>query len=152
MWVIAASVSIACVLLVVTLVVLATVRLTSPSRALSTAILEIQPAVFPTPTSEGDAHQTPNALEATPESTPDGELAVGAYVQVTGTGGDGLRLRDQPGLSGKVLLVGSESEVFEVDDGPVDLDGYVWWRLKGPFDPSRQGWAVASFLAVVQKP
>lgn len=152
LWVIAGSVGIACVLLTVTLVVLVSVRLTSSHQALSTAILEIQPAVFPTATSAEAVNPPPNALEATPESTPAGEVAVGAYVQVTGTGGDGLRVRDQPGLSGKVLFVGSEAEIFEVDDGPVETDGYVWWHLKGPYDPSREGWAVASFLGVVQNP
>lgn len=152
LWVIAGSVGIACVLLTVTFAVLVSVRVTRSHQALSTAILEIQPAVFPTSTSAGAENPPLNVLEATPESTPSGELAIGAYVQVTGTGGDGLRVRDQPGLNGKILFVGSEAEVFKVDDGPVELDGYIWWRLTGPYDPSRQGWAAANFLAVVQNP
>jgi len=127
-------------------------RLTSSPAAPSTAILAIQPAVFLTSTSTGSALPSPNSLEATPVITPGGELVIGAYVQVAGTGGDGLRLRDQPGLNGKILLVASEAEVFEVDDGPIEMDGYTWWHLKGPFDPARQGWAVASFLGIVQKP
>ena len=152
LWVIAGSIGIACMLLTMTSTVLLWGRLTSAPAAPSTAILEIQPAVFPTSTSIVPASLPPNALEATPQITPGGELAIGAYVQVAGTGGDGLRMRDQPGLNGDILLVASEAEVFEVDDGPVEMDGYVWWHLKGPFDPARQGWAVASFLGIVQNP
>jgi 23S rRNA (guanosine2251-2'-O)-methyltransferase len=39
-----------------------------------------------------------------------GLISLGGYVQIVGTGGDGLRLRDQPGLDGKVLLLGSEGK------------------------------------------
>ena len=77
---------------------------------------------------------------------------VGAYVQVTGTGGDGLRLRDQPGLNGNVLLVASEAEVFRLEDGPVEMDGYTWWSLIGPFDETRRGWGVANYLEIIQNP
>jgi hypothetical protein len=73
-------------------------------------------------------------------------------VQIIGTGGDGLRLRDQPGLDGKVLLLGSEAEVFRVQDGPREVDGYTWWYLVGPFDETRRGWAVANYLQIVQNP
>jgi hypothetical protein len=79
-------------------------------------------------------------------------IALGAHVQILGTGGDGLRLRMEPGLGGQVRLLGSEAEVFRVDDGPVELDGYTWWYLVGPFNERRHGWAVSNFLAVVQNP
>jgi hypothetical protein len=79
-------------------------------------------------------------------------IAIGAHVQIQGTGGDGLRLRSEPGLNGEILLLGSESEVFRVADGPVDTDGYTWWHLVGPFDETRQGWAVSNYLVVVQNP
>jgi hypothetical protein len=81
-----------------------------------------------------------------------GVIAVGAYVQITGTGGDGLRLRTDPGLNSEVRLLGAEAEVFQVNEGPQEADGYTWWYLVGPYDSSRRGWAVANFLAIVQNP
>jgi hypothetical protein len=83
---------------------------------------------------------------------PPGNLSVGAYVQVTGTGGDGLRLRSEPGLDSDVRMLGLEGEVFVVQEGPQDADDYTWWYLVGPFDETRRGWAVANFLQVVQNP
>ncbi|HZD55175.1 MAG TPA: hypothetical protein VE136_00510, partial [Anaerolineales bacterium] len=87
-----------------------------------------------------------------PSQGPSGEVAIGAYVQITGTGGDGLRLRTGPGLSNEVRFLGLESEVFEVRDGPQEADGYTWWYLVAPFDETRNGWAVSGFLSVVQNP
>jgi hypothetical protein len=60
--------------------------------------------------------------------------------------------REQPGLEAPVLLLGAEAEVFRVEQGPQDADGYVWWYLVGPYDPARLGWAVANYLEVVQNP
>jgi hypothetical protein len=79
-------------------------------------------------------------------------LAVGAYVQIAGTGGDGLRLRAEPGLQSRVLFLALEAEVFLVTGGPRDADGYTWWYLEAPAEKSRQGWAASNFLAVVQNP
>jgi len=50
------------------------------------------------------------------------------------------------------LLLGSEAEVFRVQDGPREVDGYTWWYLVGPFDETRRGWAVANYLQIVQNP
>jgi hypothetical protein len=77
---------------------------------------------------------------------------VGAFVQVTGTSGDGLRLRAEPGLIGEVRFLGLESEVFQVKDGPRQVDEYTWWFLAAPYDESVQGWAVGNFLALAQNP
>lgn len=104
-------------------------------------------AVLPTPTPE----PTPTATSPVP-APPPGMIAVGAYVQITGTGGDGLRLRADPGLNGEIRLLGIEAEVFQVIDGPRDADGYTWWQLVAPADERRKGWAVANYLAVIQNP
>ncbi|MBN1147881.1 MAG: hypothetical protein JXA78_11555 [Anaerolineales bacterium] len=120
---------------------------------LPTAVLYVVDAPIATQTLSPQAlssSATPSS-EALP-SPPPGVIAVGAYVQITGTGGDGLRLRTEPGLDEQIRLLGSEAEVFRVDEGPVELDGYTWWRLVGPFDETRHGWAVANYLAIVQNP
>ncbi len=101
-----------------------------------------------TPTMEADLTASPQV----PSPSDKGAIALGAYVQISGTGGDGLRLRAGPDLESAILLIGSEAEVFLVADGPIDADGYTWWYLVGPYDESRAGWAVANFLVVVQNP
>ncbi len=87
-----------------------------------------------------------------PPSPPAGEIAVGALVQIQGTGGDGLRLRDRPGLEGEVQYLGLEAEVFRVQEGPQEADGYTWWYLVAPYDATKQGWAASNYLLVVQSP
>jgi hypothetical protein len=67
-------------------------------------------------------------------------------VSISGTGGDGLRLRSQPGLSSVVNFIALENEVFEVQAGPQVSDGYTWWYLVNPFDQSRVGWGAANYL------
>ena len=87
-----------------------------------------------------------------PENSVGKDIVLNAYVQIFGTGGDGLRFRDAPGLSGQVKFVASEAEIFIVKDGPTNMDGYTWWYLVGPFDESRDGWAVSNFLILSQTP
>ena len=56
---------------------------------------------------------------------------------VTGTGGDGLRVRPEAGLSQGVRFLAGEGEMFQVQDGPVEIDGYTWWYLVKSEDTSR---------------
>jgi hypothetical protein len=85
-------------------------------------------------------------------STPNGQIGVGAYVQITGTEGAGLRFRKAPGLNGETLKLVQEAETFQVKDGPQQADGHTWWYLVAPYDNSRAGWAAADFLAAVPAP
>lgn len=149
-WVIVGALMVACFLSLATLGILTVTRPSTGPDAPATAVIHVQFA--PTPTLPA-----PTLPPVTPTSSPpplpeSGEISVGAYAQIQGTGGDGLRLRDKPGLDGKVLLLGSEAEVFQVADGPVEVDGYTWWYLVGPFDNTRLGWAVSNYLVVVQNP
>jgi len=107
--------------------------------------------VIPAPT------QTPLPLPTiepslTPTLTPvsGGGIQIGGYVQITGTGGDGLRLRSAAGTSNVVRFVAAESEVFQVKDGPVEADGMVWWYLITPYDANRTGWASAKYLNSIE--
>ena len=88
---------------------------------------------------------------ATPTSTLDPQLqtssiTTGMYVQISGTGDTGLRIRNNPGTSSETKFVANESEVFMVIGGPVGLDEYTWWQLSAPYDESRQGWAAQNYL------
>jgi len=116
-----------------------------------TAIVNVVPAptwtqALPPPTQE------PTATDAPGSSQPAGDIMIGSYVQVSGTGGTGLRLRVEPNLEAEVRLLGGEDEIFEVKDGPRQAGGYTWWYLVGPYDESRRGWAVEDFLIVAQNP
>lgn len=82
---------------------------------------------------------------------PEGVIGVGAYVQVTGTGGAGLRMRAEPGLAGEVNFTALDAEVFLVIDGPVEADGYTWWLLEAPYDASRSGWSAGDFLTPIEE-
>jgi hypothetical protein len=94
--------------------------------------------VVPTPT----ALQTPTPL---PPPTPD-QLTVGGYARVSGTGGDTLRLRSDPGLQTTTLKTVPEGSVLLILDGPRDADDIAWWRLRDPSDGA-EGWAAQLYLA-----
>jgi len=81
---------------------------------------------------------------------PEGVIGVGAYVQVIGTEGAGLRMRSEPGLAGEVHFTALDSEVFLVIEGPVEVDGYTWWHLEAPYDKSRSGWSAGNFLTPIE--
>jgi hypothetical protein len=82
----------------------------------------------------------------------DVEIEKGSNVKIIGTGGVGLRLRYSAGLNSNVRLLGAEGEIFQVMDGPEQVDNYTWWYLENPQDRSRKGWAVANFLELVLIP
>lgn len=139
-------------LFTVLLVFIFSARNEKPAGAVSTPVLYVIPAPSATiPVPVVSATPSPTPTSTVQEGVGD-SLAVGGYAQVTGTGGDGLRLRSEPGLSGTVRFLGIDGEVFEVQDGPRAVDGYTWWFLQAPYDPNVHGWAVADYLVVVQNP
>lgn len=124
--------------------------LTGPAYAVITVIpvatstLASLPPTFTPPSTIPSTTITP-----TSEST---VFALGVYVEITGTGGLGLRIRAAPGLNAAALFLGNDSEVFQITDGPREADGYVWWYLTAPYDSSRAGWAAQDYLAVISSP
>lgn len=114
-----------------------------------TAVVQVIPP--PTPTLPIVATIPPTATAKPEFSTPvaNSQIKIGDYVQISNTGGDGLRIRSGPGTSNPPLFLGMESEVFKVVDGPKESDGYVWWNLTAPYDDKRAGWAASNFLTVV---
>lgn len=126
--------------------------LTRPMRSeagLPTPVFTVVDLPSPTP-SPLPASATPVGATATPAPTlptggGEGFLA-GDLVEVSGTGGEGLRLRRQPSLQAEIVVLGLESEVFRVIAGPTTADGYTWWQLVNPYDSGKQGWAVSLYL------
>ena len=94
---------------------------------------------------------TPDPTATTVFFLPEGVIGVGAYVQVSGTQGAGLRMRAQPGLDSDVKFTALDAEVFLVIDGPVDEDCYQWWHLEAPYDATRNGWSAGDFLSALEE-
>ena len=114
-----------------------------------TAVLTVVNAPTSTPLGNQSLFNTATSTEPTAVLSIDG-ISQDEYVQITGTGGDGLRLRSSPGTNEPVLFLGYKSEAFKVTGGPEQVDGYTWWYLTAPYDQNRSGWAAANFLQVVQ--
>lgn len=151
-WVAAGALLFALILGGVLFIILWVSRPEEPVVSASTAVIHVirVPTTTPTPTpSIAAPTQTPSSEE--PQEQP-GEIAIGATVEVFGTGGNGLRVREGPGLSQGVKFLADEFERFTIQDGPVDLDGYTWWKLAGETSADRTGWAVDDYLRVLQTP
>lgn len=117
----------------------------------------------PTPTATPIATLTPTPTEATDEDGDgDGEgaatptvspdIAIGRYVQVSGTGGYGLSLREGPGANYTRVDVAAEGEVFIVVEGPHTTAGSPWWRIRDPENEQRVWWVVGNYLEPVEQP
>lgn len=89
-------------------------------------------------------------VEPTPTISPG--VAIGRYVQVTGTGGYGLSLRDGPGENYTRMDVALEGEIFIVVDGPTVSGGSEWWKVRDPDNEEREWWAMGNFLEPVEHP
>jgi len=126
---------------------------TSPRFSLDVGFAPADLTMIPAPTHTPNA-TLPPAVDpnlVTPTLAPN-TIGIGGYVQISGTEGEGLRIRTAPGLSADTVFFGEESEVFTVKDGSQVADGYTWWYLVAPYDETRAGWAAADFLAVVPSP
>jgi Bacterial SH3 domain len=152
-WLFIGSLLFALVLSAILIMVLYTTRSDRSKLAVSTAILKIIAA--PTYTLSPQTTQTGSG---TPQPTIDqsetssGEIKVGALVKVSGTGGDGLRMRVSPGLDNEVVFVVKDGDVLRVADGPQMVSNYTWWYLVSIDDENIRGWVVGNFLALSQNP
>jgi hypothetical protein len=148
-FVIIGSLGVAGIALLVTLIV---IGWTSPRFSPDVGFAPADLTMIPAPTHTAAAAAVPTSdPNITPEFDPT-VIHVDGYVQINGTGSDGLRIRSAPGLNSNTVFRGEESEVFLVKDGPQEADGYVWWYLVASYDDTRAGWAAANFLAVVPSP
>ena len=147
-WVGVGALLIALGLLFATALVLYVLSPSLSRAALPTPTLMVVPAPTLTPSPQPTAAVTPTQAGGGVA----GDIQLGSFVQVAGTDGAGLRLRSGPGLNNPQIFLGMDEEVFEVKEGPQEVDGYQWWYLEAPYDASRSGWGAANFLTVVDKP
>ncbi len=119
----------------------------------ATAILNIIKAPTSTPISPVQSPTPPTTpVPSQQVPPPSADIAIGDYVQVNGTGGDGLRLHKTAGVSSEVQYVAIDTEVFTVKEGPIEADGYMWWLLQDPYTENAAGWGVSNYLLVVKNP
>jgi hypothetical protein len=147
-WVIIGAIVFAGLLILITAI---SIGLTTPLQSSTVGFVPANVTVISAPTSTSSAPATPTIDPFAPSPTPTG-LAIGSYVQISGTEGQGLRIRSAPGLDSEFVFLGYDSEVFVVQEGPQTVDGYVWWYLVAPYDATRVGWAAADFLTFIPAP
>lgn len=145
------ALGIAGLLILITLVFIGWTK-PDPNRDFGFAPADLTVIPAPTTTPNVTPTFTPDPLiVGTPTLAPD-VIGVGGYVQITGTEGDGLRLRANPGLNGDPVFLGYDEEVFQVREGPQAADEYIWWYLVAPYDENRAGWAADDFLGAIPSP
>ena len=147
-WVILGALLLTGLLLLITAI---SIGITTARQASDVGFAPADVTIIPAPTSTSGAPPTPTIDPFAPTPVPTG-IALGNYVQISGTNGEGLRIRSEPGLNGNPEFLGFDSEVFIIQDGPRTVDGYTWWYLVAPYDESRAGWAAADFLTYIPPP
>jgi hypothetical protein len=115
------------------------------------AAVTIVPMSTSAPAPAATATIDPYAPTPTPTPAP-GQISIGSFVQISGTQGEGLRIRSQPGLNGSQLFIGFDTEAYTVLDGPRQVDGYSWYYLAAINDQKRTGWAASNFLTAITNP
>ena len=94
----------------------------------------------PTPTPP-DIDQTDVPTATATEVTPDpGGLVVGGKALIHTTGGDRLRVREQPDFSGQVAFQLTDGVLVTLLDGPQQVGADRWWLIQTP--DGRTGWVV----------
>ena len=146
-WTVAGALLVTALLLFITLISIGWMR---PHQGSTVGFVPADLTIIAPPTAT--TIPSPTATPAGTVTPPAGQFAIGAYVQITGTGTDGLRIRSAAGLNSDTVFRGEESETFQIKDGPKEADGHTWWYVVAPYDNTRAGWAAADFLAVVPSP
>jgi hypothetical protein len=151
---------VAAVFIVAAMALAALVIITRPAglpQPTATAVIITQPppatSAVATSTFQAPPTSAPPDPTVTAPPPPPGEVGVGAYVQVVGTGDAGfLNLRAEPSLQSSVNYLAIENEVFQVQAGPANANDFTWWYLVDPATNTKFGWAVQNYLQVVQGP
>jgi len=147
-WVILGTILIAGLLTLITAI---SIGWTKPPQSSEVGFVPADLTMIPAPTLTSNAPPTATIDPFAPTPAPTG-IAIGNYVQISGTEGQGLRIRSEPGLDGEFVFLGYDSEVFVIQDGPRTVDGYIWWYLVAPYDETRVGWAASDFLTYIPSP
>src|ERR1041384_2850125 len=111
-WVILGAILLTGFLLLVTAI---SIGLTAARPSSEAGLVPAGGTVLPAPTGTSGAPPTPPLHPFAPPTSPSG-IAIGNYVQINGTEGQGLRIRKDPGLNGEFEFLAYDSEVFVVKE------------------------------------
>lgn len=117
------------------------IRITAPPTPIPTAT-----PIIPTPTA---------IPTLTPSPTPDRliapeEIIGGFFAQVANTDDVGVNFRNGYGRSNELITVLDEGTIGLVIDGPIEEDGFIWWRIE--LEDGIRGWIVEQYLAPAGQP
>jgi hypothetical protein len=91
------------------------------------------------------ADATAVALAPLAQQAANQDFTAGSTVVVSGTEGDGLRVRGAPSMTGELRAVLIEGAQVEVLGGPVAADGHRWYQVR--YDNlGGTGWVAGTFL------
>jgi hypothetical protein len=103
------------------------------------------------------AYDTPTTATKYDEAVPSATATIdvrlqnfskGLKVKIHGTGGDGLRIHQDPGENSPTIYLASEGDLFSIEDGPTLAGGYIWWKIKSLLNEKMNGWAAEDFLQI----
>src|SRR5678816_2854561 len=107
-WVILGALLLAGFLLLITAL---SIGLTAAHQSSEVGFAPADVTMIPASTSTSSAPPTPTIDPFASPTAPAG-VAIGNYVQISGTEGQGLRIRKDPGLDGEFEFLAYDSEVF----------------------------------------
>lgn len=94
----------------------------------SEALAPASPAPAPTAAAPTSVPTLPPPPMPEPTAPPFG-LASGGQARVVNLAGAALRARTAPGLTNPVIARIPEGRSVTILEGPVEADGYLWWRI-----------------------
>jgi len=125
-------------------------RATSPITKEAQVMVTIIHVPTPTATEEVEPELNPTAMTTADVSSEENNIQINSVVQVKGTQGEGLRLREKPGLGNTIVSLAYEAETFIVLDGPQQADGFRWWYIVDFSNEKRRGWAAENYLQLIE--
>ncbi len=124
-----------------------------PPRATATPALTatVKPtitlaSIAPTQSTEPTAEATVAPTTA-PTAAP-GTFDLGARVEVAGTGGAGLRIRQAPGTDSQTLKFLTDGTKLFIVGGPQQAGGMTWWKVDD--QAGTIGWVAGQYIKPVQ--
>ncbi|NMC12836.1 MAG: hypothetical protein GYA34_08130 [Chloroflexi bacterium] len=148
-WIALIGLAVGILLLLITCLIVMIIRINAPQNSSPTAVVRYIPAPTFTQTI---SPQNIHAQETDPPLSLGENLKIGVHIRVQGTGGDGLRLRSMPGLSGEIKYLVKDGEELIIDDGPKEIDDYTWWHVTSTTDSAVSGWGVSDYMAAITNP
>ena len=125
-----------------------------PTVAVTPTFTQAAETAIPVPAAATPTVQVQPTDTPIPPPTIAAQIAIGGWVQVTGTNDTGLSFRAGPGQENARLKILTDGALLKVLDGPREDGGFTWWRLEEHIggQPGIIGWTVDAFLVPASAP